>query len=189
MTRPFPGWRTPGFCRALYLVDRGSGRTASETVWQDAQALACSRGAAAAMRAEAVYRCRRRHPRRGGVHPRAQLPAQALVVSRGRLAAATRRLRSDYEEIINVTSLSSGCLDRDAAERALQATLQTLAERLPRGEAQHILRELQAELKPWIYIETDAEGFGIDEFLHKVADASAPTSTLPCGIRGLCSPR
>ena len=41
--------------------------------------------------------------------------------------------------------------------------LQTLAERLPRGEARHILAELPAELKPWVYTEADAEGFGIDE--------------------------
>ena len=47
--------------------------------------------------------------------------------------------------------------------------LQTLAERLPRGEARHILAELPAELKPWVYTEADAEGFGIDEFLERVA--------------------
>jgi hypothetical protein len=45
---------TKGFCRTLYLVDRHSGRTVSETVWQDARALAGSRSAAAAIRAEVV---------------------------------------------------------------------------------------------------------------------------------------
>ena len=45
---------TKGFCRTLYLVDRQSGRSVSETVWQDARALAGSRGAAAAIRAEVV---------------------------------------------------------------------------------------------------------------------------------------
>jgi hypothetical protein len=45
---------TKGFCRTLYLVDRSSGRTVSETVWQDAQALASSRSPAAAIRTEAV---------------------------------------------------------------------------------------------------------------------------------------
>lgn len=75
----------------------------------------------------------------------------------------------DHEEIIDVTSRSSGGLVRDAAERAVQATLQTLAERRSRGEARHILQELPAELKPWIYTETDAEALGIDEFLERVA--------------------
>ena len=45
---------TKGFCRTLYLVDRQSGRSVSETVWQDARALAGSRSAAAAIRAEVV---------------------------------------------------------------------------------------------------------------------------------------
>jgi uncharacterized protein (DUF2267 family) len=75
----------------------------------------------------------------------------------------------EYEEIIEVTQRASGGLGSEAAERAAQATLQTLAERLPRGEARHILQELPAELKPWVYTETDAEAFGIDEFLNRVA--------------------
>ncbi len=45
---------TKGFCRTLYLVDRSSGRTVSETFWQDAQALASSRSPAVAIRTEAV---------------------------------------------------------------------------------------------------------------------------------------
>ena len=55
------------------------------------------------------------------------------------------------------------------AQRAAQATLETLADRLPRAEARHILQELPAEMKPWIYTETEAAGFGIDEFLDRVA--------------------
>src|SRR6266436_3564722 len=51
----------------------------------------------------------------------------------------------DYEEIIEVIGRASGGLGHEAAERAAQATLQMLAERLPRGEAGHILRELPAE--------------------------------------------
>jgi uncharacterized protein (DUF2267 family) len=77
--------------------------------------------------------------------------------------------RMEYEEIIEETRRASGGLTGEAAERAAQATLQTLAERLPSGEARHILAELPAELKPWIYTETDAAAFGIDEFLDQVA--------------------
>ena len=76
----------------------------------------------------------------------------------------------DYEEIIEAIRQAGGGLSRDTAERAAQATLQTLAERLPRGEARHILQELPAELKPFIYTETDAEALDIDEFLSQVAD-------------------
>ncbi len=76
----------------------------------------------------------------------------------------------DYEQIIAVIGRAAGGLSREEAERAAHATLQTLAERLPRGEALHIIRELPAELKPWIYTVTDAAAFDVDEFLGKVAD-------------------
>jgi uncharacterized protein (DUF2267 family) len=79
----------------------------------------------------------------------------------------------DYEEIIEAIRQTGGGLSRDTAERAAQATRQTLAERLPRGEDWHILQGLPAELKPFIYTETDAEAHDIDEFLSRVADRRA----------------
>lgn len=75
----------------------------------------------------------------------------------------------DDEEIIEVIRRESGGLSPETAERAAQATLQTLAERLPRAEARHVLQELPAELKPFIYTETEAEPFDLDEFLDRVA--------------------
>ena len=54
----------------------------------------------------------------------------------------------EYEEIVAVVRQASGGIGSEAADRALQATLQTLAERLPRGEARHIVQELPAELNP-----------------------------------------
>jgi len=74
----------------------------------------------------------------------------------------------EYEEIVAVVRQASGGIGSEA-DRVLQATLQTLAERLPRGEARHIVQELPAELKPWIHTETDAEAFDIDEFLVRAA--------------------
>jgi len=76
----------------------------------------------------------------------------------------------DYEQVITVIRRAAGGLSCEEAELAAHATLQTLAERLSRSQALHILRELPAELKPWIYTVTDAAAFGIDEFLEKVAD-------------------
>jgi quinol monooxygenase YgiN len=43
-----------GFCSALLLVHRRSGRAMVETVWRDAAAMAASRSAAAAARADAI---------------------------------------------------------------------------------------------------------------------------------------
>ena len=54
----------------------------------------------------------------------------------------------EYAEIIEAIWREAADLPPDVAERAAQAVLQTLAERLPRGEARHILAELPAELKP-----------------------------------------
>ena len=81
------------------------------------------------------------------------------------LAGSGNGLRGDHRD----NGRASGGLGHEAAERAAQATLQTLAERLPRGEAGHILRELPAEFVPWLHTETDAEAFDIDEFLDRVA--------------------
>jgi len=76
----------------------------------------------------------------------------------------------DYEQIIAVIRRAASGLSSEEAELAAHATLQTLAERLSRSQALHILRELPAGLKPWIYTVTDAATFDIDEFLDKVAD-------------------
>jgi uncharacterized protein (DUF2267 family) len=94
----------------------------------------------------------------------------------------------DYEEIVEAIRQADGGLSRDTAERAAQATLQTLAERLPRGDARHILQELPAELKPIIYTETDAEALVIDEFLSRSRTARGRMSRPRCGTRGPCSP-
>jgi uncharacterized protein (DUF2267 family) len=75
----------------------------------------------------------------------------------------------NYEEIIEAIRQAGGGPSRGTAARAAQATPQTLAERLIRGEARYILQELPAELKPFIYTETDAEALDIDEFLSRVA--------------------
>jgi uncharacterized protein (DUF2267 family) len=76
----------------------------------------------------------------------------------------------DYEEIIEIVQQASGGLSREAAERAAQATLQTLADRLSRDEVrQHIVLELPDEMKPWVFTDTPAERFDIDEFLDRVA--------------------
>ncbi len=45
---------TAGFCSALLFADRASGHLISETVWRDPHALAASRGACGAIRADAV---------------------------------------------------------------------------------------------------------------------------------------
>jgi uncharacterized protein (DUF2267 family) len=75
----------------------------------------------------------------------------------------------EYEDFIAEIRRESGDLDVRKVQRAAQATLQTLAERLPRPEAQHLFVELPDETKPWVRSASDAGAFDIDEFLGRVA--------------------
>jgi uncharacterized protein (DUF2267 family) len=75
----------------------------------------------------------------------------------------------DYKEIIELIRREAGGLRGEEAERAAEAVLRVLAERLPRGETRRLLQELPAEMKPWVYTEQDAEAFDIDEFLDRIA--------------------
>jgi len=67
---------------------------------------------------------------------------------------------------------------RDEAESLTRATLRTLAERLPGGEAEDLRaqlpRQLQAELIP---PQEEAQGFGVEEFVQKVAARSGIDET------------
>jgi uncharacterized protein (DUF2267 family) len=76
----------------------------------------------------------------------------------------------EYEQFIRTVAHESGTDDTETAERATQATLETLADRLSKGEARDLLRELPAELKPWIYTEDDARSFDMDEYLRRIAE-------------------
>lgn len=74
----------------------------------------------------------------------------------------------DYEAFIDVVR-TAAALDRDDAERATRATLQTLAERIDRGEARALATRLPPELAPWVATTTSAERFDVDEFVRRVA--------------------
>ena len=74
----------------------------------------------------------------------------------------------DHDQFVAVVEQVAG-VDRQAAERATRATLQTLAERLSREEARDLVEELPPELGPWLFTDRTAERFDIDEFLGRVA--------------------
>jgi uncharacterized protein (DUF2267 family) len=59
---------------------------------------------------------------------------------------------------------------RPEAERAVRATLQTLAERISTGEARDIAEQLPPPLRPLLDSDGDAEPFTIEEFLRRVAE-------------------
>ena len=83
---------------------------------------------------------------------------------------ATDADRSVTQEQFVTTIAQAARIGFDQAERATEATLQTLAERIDAGEARHLAAELPDETAPWLATTTPAEGLGIDEFLRRVAE-------------------
>jgi uncharacterized protein (DUF2267 family) len=59
--------------------------------------------------------------------------------------------------------------DRPTAERATDATLRTLAERIAPGESRDLALALPPELAPLVATIRPAERFGVDEFIRRVA--------------------
>jgi uncharacterized protein (DUF2267 family) len=83
---------------------------------------------------------------------------------------ATDTDRSMTREQFVTTVAQAARIGFDRAERATEATLQTLAERIDAGEARHLAAELPDEIAPWLATTTPAERLGIDEFLRRVAE-------------------
>jgi uncharacterized protein (DUF2267 family) len=80
----------------------------------------------------------------------------------------------DYEAFI-ASVRRRAHLQHDEAERAVAATLQTLAERLSKGaldqgENRDLVEQLPIELSPWLLTDQPQEVFDIDEFLRRVAE-------------------
>lgn len=75
----------------------------------------------------------------------------------------------EYEEFI-ATVAHEAEVDREQAERAARATLDTLGERISSGQAQDLARQLPPELRPLLERTDRAQPFGVDEFLARVAE-------------------
>jgi uncharacterized protein (DUF2267 family) len=59
--------------------------------------------------------------------------------------------------------------DAEAAEQAVRATLQTLAERIGKDEALHVVPALPPQVAPWLYATGPAQGFDAAGFVERVA--------------------
>jgi uncharacterized protein (DUF2267 family) len=74
-----------------------------------------------------------------------------------------------YATLLTIVEQLTG-LGRPQAERATQATLRTLAERITGGEARDIAAFLPREMRGWMVpAREDAEPFDRAEFVHRVA--------------------
>jgi uncharacterized protein (DUF2267 family) len=74
----------------------------------------------------------------------------------------------DYEQFVGIVQRELPQVSREQADRAAQATFQTLAERLSRGQARDLVEQLPGS-GPWLFTQTDAEPFDYDEFVLRVA--------------------
>lgn len=75
----------------------------------------------------------------------------------------------DYERFITTVERAAG-IGRERARRATEATLETLAERISKGEARDLAMQLPPEIAPWIATDSDGDRFDVDEFLRRVAE-------------------
>lgn len=75
----------------------------------------------------------------------------------------------DYENFMTTVAQLAGT-DQAGTERAVRATLQTLAEHLTREEARQVAGLLPAELGPWLHTGSwGAQRFDLDEFVRRVS--------------------
>jgi len=77
----------------------------------------------------------------------------------------------DHDAFVDAVMQAAG-IDHDEAERAVRATLTTLAERISAGEARDLAAQLPPELAPWLNVDKRSERFDVDEFLRRVAERS-----------------
>lgn len=85
-----------------------------------------------------------------------------------------------YDEFIGEVQHRARLASRGAAMRAIQATLETLAERIPAGEASDLAAELPAELSTFLEDAEGTESFTVDEFFTRVA--AKETEDLPDAV-------
>jgi uncharacterized protein (DUF2267 family) len=75
-----------------------------------------------------------------------------------------------YERFLNTIEEQTG-LDRDHAERAAMATMETLAERIPKTRADELAEDLPERLRFWLEDAKDKpERFHVEEFVRRVAE-------------------
>jgi uncharacterized protein (DUF2267 family) len=74
-----------------------------------------------------------------------------------------------YERFITTIQQQAG-ISWTKAERAVQATLATLSERLSSGAARDLARDLPGDVARWLEPRGDAEPFGAVEFVRRVAE-------------------
>lgn len=74
-----------------------------------------------------------------------------------------------YEHLLFIVS-EHACTSAERSERATQATLETLAERIPAAESHTLGERLPPTVARWVTTSNPADPFSLEEFLHRIAD-------------------
>ena len=75
----------------------------------------------------------------------------------------------DYGGLLELVEQATGA-DRDEAERAVRAVVETLGERLGHREARHLARHVPAEVATWLVNARGGQDFDLAEFVRRVAE-------------------
>ncbi|SNB46300.1 DUF2267 domain-containing protein [Geobacter sp. DSM 9736] len=76
----------------------------------------------------------------------------------------------EYTEFMKLVQQEIGVKDTEKALRAVQATLETLGERLFHGEAEQLAAQLPQELQPFLVDIQEHRKFGVEDFLQMVGE-------------------
>jgi uncharacterized protein (DUF2267 family) len=78
-------------------------------------------------------------------------------------------MSAESEQFLTIVREAAG-ISREEAEQATRATLSVLGDRIDRDEARQLAATLPPEVAAWLHTDTEAQGFGLDEFVRRVAE-------------------
>lgn len=79
-------------------------------------------------------------------------------------------------EFVSAVKESTGLPDNDSAQRAVQATLAVLGQRLSGGEAKDLASQLPGGLKEYLPDEGAGERFDVSTFYERIAEREGVTT-------------
>jgi uncharacterized protein (DUF2267 family) len=75
----------------------------------------------------------------------------------------------ESEQFLRIVQDAAG-ISREEAEQATRATLAVLGERIDAGEARQLAATLPGDVAAWLYTDSPAQGFGLEDFVRRVAE-------------------
>jgi uncharacterized protein (DUF2267 family) len=96
-------------------------------------------------------------------------PDYILRVTHPTLRSPLEESAMQYEEFIGHVRKRARSVSMDEAERAAQATLETLGERLTKQEREDLAEQLPGKLKGYLFRQEAGQPLKLDEFFEEVS--------------------